>query len=41
MGVVKDLLQDVEIPKFYKVSYKLDDTHVEDVPQAVDRKSVV
>ena len=35
MGVVKDLLQDVEIPKFYKVSYKLDDTHVEDVPQAV------
>ena len=35
MGVVKDLLQDVAIPRFYKVSYKLDDTHIQDIPQAV------
>ncbi len=35
MGVVKDLLKDVEIPKFYKVSNRMDDTHIEDVPQAV------
>ena len=35
MGVVKDLLQDVEIPKFYKVANKMDDTHIEDVAQAV------
>ena len=35
MGVVKDLLQDVEIPKFYKVANKIDDTHIEDVAQAV------
>ena len=35
MGVVKDLLKDVEIPKFYKVSNQMDDTHIEDVPQAV------
>ncbi|MEI3347877.1 MAG: hypothetical protein V8R55_05590 [Dysosmobacter sp.] len=35
MGVVKELLQDVEIPKFYKVANKMDDTHIEDVAQAV------
>lgn len=35
MGVVKDLLQDVEIPKFYKVSNQMDTTHIEDVAQAV------
>jgi hypothetical protein len=35
MGVVYDLLKDVEIPKFYKVVNHLDDTHVPDVAQAV------
>ena len=35
MGVVFDLLKDVEIPKFYKVSNKMDPTHIEDVAQAV------
>ncbi len=35
MGVVRDLLQDMEIPKFYKVTNHLDGTHIEDVPQAV------
>ena len=35
MGVVKELLQDVEIPKFYKVSNHMEDQHIEDIPQAV------
>ena len=35
MGVVYDLLHDVEIPKFYKVTNHLDKTHIEDVAQAV------
>jgi len=35
MGVVKELLQDVEIPKFYKVTNRMDETHIEDVAQAV------
>ena len=35
MGVVYDLLKDVEIPQFYKVSNQMDPTHVEDVAQAV------
>ena len=35
MGVVYDLLHDVEIPRFYKVQNHLDDTHIEDVAQAV------
>ena len=35
MGVVKDLLQDVQIPQFYKVYNKRDDTHIEGVAQAV------
>ncbi|MCI8399205.1 MAG: DUF2088 domain-containing protein [Oscillibacter sp.] len=35
MGVVRDLVQEMEIPKFYKVQNHLDATHIEDVPQAV------
>ena len=35
MGVVRDLLKDVEIPKFYKVTNRMDDTHIEDVAQGV------
>ena len=35
MGVVKELLQDIEIPRFYKVQNHMDDTHIEDVAQAV------
>ena len=35
MGVVKELLQDIQIPQFYKVYNKMDDTHIEDVAQAV------
>ena len=35
MSVVKNLLQDVPIPQFYKVINKMDDTHVEDIAQAV------
>ena len=35
MGVVRDLLQDVELPKFVKVTNHMDDTHIEDVAQAV------
>lgn len=35
MGVVKDLLKDIEIPKFYKVTNHMDDTHIDDVAQAV------
>ena len=35
MGVVKDLLQDIQIPQFYKVYNHMDETHIEDVAQAV------
>ena len=35
MGVVKELLQDIQIPQFYKVYNHMDETHIEDVAQAV------
>ena len=35
MSVVRELLQDVQIPRFCKVYNRMDDTHVEDPAQAV------
>ena len=35
MSVVRDLLQDVQIPRFYKVANRMDGAHVEDAAQAV------
>ena len=35
MGVIAELLRDVEIPGFYKVRNHMGDTHTEDAAQAV------
>ena len=35
MGVVRDLLQNVPLPNFYRVTNHMDDTHIQDPAQAV------
>ena len=35
MSVIHDLIKDVDIPQFFRVTNRMDDTHIQDIPQAV------